>query len=249
MGGFFYFTRLFHPPSDDNDRLKGRVGFMILKIIGIIFAIFISLLTLAVFTKMKVDVMYTFRDKKQQLIIYIQALFGVFRYRIHIPKNMSSKGLTENNEIRTEEKPLAEDDEEEIMKPLKNVQNHFERTKKLYEVAKKFLKKVDICQLEWKTSIGLNDAAKTGIAGGAAWALKGSVLGIIGAYFTIKTEPLLMITPVYNRTVMETFIRCIFKVRIGHAILAGIKILSILRKNKASVPAQTITEQKNEQKG
>ncbi len=95
----------------------------------------------------------------------------------------------------------------------------------MHGIVKTFLKKISVKQFEWHTLIGIGDAAHTGVISGAIWAIKGSIIGMLSHYLNFKEMPHIMVTPHFQAVVSQTKIKCIFQFRIGHAILAGLKLI------------------------
>ena len=89
-----------------------------------------------------------------------------------------------------------------------------------------FLKKVRVTKLEWYTAVGTGDAALTGMLTGAIWTVKGSIIGLISHYFLhSKSVPVMSVQPYFQMKVAQTTFKCMLQFRIGHAIVAGIKII------------------------
>ncbi|WP_230199780.1 DUF2953 domain-containing protein [Bacillus andreraoultii] len=195
----------------------------------ILIVLILFLFVVAIFTRIKIDTTYKFQPHEQRATIFIKAFFGLFRYRIEIP----SEKLKAKNEIQSskhDEGTGQHDDEEDLssFEPIKQVLHHIHE---LYDILKEFFKKVRIVEFEWKSAIGTGNAASAAIIAGAGWAFKGNVIGIISNYFSLKVYPKLEITPVFNRATSETYLRCMIQVKVGHAILAGIKLLRFWKKN------------------
>ena len=57
---------------------------------------------------------------------------------------------------------------------------------RLHVIVRKFFKKVSVKRFEWHSMIGVGDAAHTGMATGALWAIKGSIVGLIKSLFKIE---------------------------------------------------------------
>lgn len=77
----------------------------------------------------------------------------------------------------------------------------------------------------WKTSLGIGDAAATGIGGGFLWAVKGILLCIMkktvsGENCKIEID----VTPVFDRETIKTEFDCIFHLRTGYIIIACIRL-------------------------
>ncbi|WP_010678427.1 DUF2953 domain-containing protein [Bacillus timonensis] len=92
-------------------------------------------------------------------------------------------------------------------------------------ILKSFLKKISITKLEWHSHIGVGDAAHTGVITGIGWSIKGTIVGVISHYLSLKTDPDYSITPSFQRAVSETRLRCMIHFRIGYAMVAGIRMI------------------------
>lgn len=205
-----------------------KVFFMILVILIVLI---LFLFIVAIFTKIKIDMTYKFQPHEQRATIFIKAFFGLFRYRIEIPSEKLRKNKESEMQINEHDEETNQQDDEEGLssfEPIKQILHHIHE---LYDILKDFFKKVRIVDLEWKSVIGTGNAASAAIVAGAGWAFKGNVIGMISNYFLLKVYPKLEITPVFNRATSETYLRCMIQVKVGHAILAGIKLLRFWKKN------------------
>ncbi|HAQ08870.1 MAG TPA: hypothetical protein DCR24_15690, partial [Bacillus bacterium] len=57
------------------------------------------------------------------------------------------------------------------------------------------------------------------------WSVKGGLIGVLSHYMKLKDMPVISITPNFQYAITQTSFKCIFQVRVGHAILAGIKLV------------------------
>jgi hypothetical protein len=73
--------------------------------------------------------------------------------------------------------------------------------------------------------IGIGDAVYTGVAAGALWSIKGSIIGLLSNYLRMKEMPKLMVQPNFQQMITSTDLSCMFQFRIGYAILAGLKLV------------------------
>lgn len=221
---------------------------IILKIIGIMIVILVFLLMILIFTKLKIDCTYKFEPKEQWATIQIKALFGLFRYRIKIPSEKINRQKQADHGDKGMNGMVQETDNEDGLSSLAPIKQLLPHLQELYKILKSFLKKLQIIQFEWKSAIGTGDAASSAIACGAGWTLKGNVIGVISHYFTLKVYPDMQITPVFNHIASQTYLRCMIQIRIGHAILAGMKLLKYWRQvSEAYADYKTMqTESKRE---
>lgn len=80
-------------------------------------------------------------------------------------------------------------------------------------------------KLEWCSEFGLADAACTGVAAGLAWSLKSAVLTAVSAYTHLETVPRIRVRPNFQKAFLHTLFDCIFEIRIGHIMIAGLKAI------------------------
>jgi hypothetical protein len=125
------------------------------------------------------------------------------------------------------------------MKTLKNTKEFIQRVFQLNIIVRKFFEKVSVKQFEWHTMIGVGDAAQTGIIAGAIWTLKGSIVGLLSHYLKLKQIPNLSVTPQFQLALIQTRLSCIFQFRIGHAILAGLKLIKFWKGGRQHIKANT----------
>nr|WP_275582022.1 DUF2953 domain-containing protein [Bacillus ectoiniformans] len=112
-------------------------------------------------------------------------------------------------------------------------------------VARRFLKKVIIKEVKWKTAAGSRDAALTGVAAGSIWMVKSSLLGVASQVVKMKQMPMMHVAPVFGQNILQTEFFCILTLRPGYAIVAGIKILKRWRGTRAklySTPLRLLTK-------
>lgn len=78
-------------------------------------------------------------------------------------------------------------------------------------------------KLEWSSEFGTADAAHTGVIAGLVWSLKSAVFTAISAYTHLETKPHIHVRPNYQKAFFRTLFDCIFEIRIGYIMIAGLK--------------------------
>ncbi len=157
--------------------------------------------------------------------------FGLIKYTINVPMvavDDETPGIVfkkeQQSNIQTGEK--RKKDKFSIHNLIKNIQDAKKILQKIIDmvpILRNFLKKISVSKFEWHSHIGVGDAAQTGIITGLGWSLKGTLVGIMSHYLTLKTHPDYSITPSFQVPVSETRFTCMIHFRIGHAIVAGVK--------------------------
>lgn len=211
---------------------------ILFKIIAWILIVLFLFIFISLFTKLTIDLTYKFDPNDQRLVVLIKALFGLIRIRMDIPElndTNTEKQKSEKTDPSLDKNFTDIDsiDEDEALKAYRPIKYWMKNINELYKVVKKSLKKVRITQLVWKSAIGTGDAATTGIISGVGWSFKGTVIGMLSYYFSLKVQPQLEIRPIFNRKISNTYVKCIFQVRAGQAILAGLKIFKLWKKMKS----------------
>lgn len=86
--------------------------------------------------------------------------------------------------------------------------------------------KVHFERLYWVTRVGFEDAAVTAIAVGTYWAVKSYIISALWhKHDHASFSPIVKVMPIYNQEIFHTDFECIFSVRLGHIIGAGIRLL------------------------
>lgn len=192
-------------------------------------------------TKVKVYLQYQHHNDDDHLKIQFKIWFGLIKYKIELPL---IKIDDDSPTIVVKQKKSEREQESSMNKETKqfsydDLLNSFMDMKELLvhiisfnSIVRKFLKKVAIKKIEWHTTVGVNDAAYTGMIAGAFWAIKGGIIGMISHFLKLQTVPNITITPQFQLAISQTFISCMIQFRIGHAMLAGIKIIKYWKGGK-----------------
>ncbi|WP_053218902.1 DUF2953 domain-containing protein [Virgibacillus senegalensis] len=94
-----------------------------------------------------------------------------------------------------------------------------------------FISKVSIHQLSWKSKLGLADARATGIAAGAGWGIKYSLVAWIRSHVKRISGEEIEIQPLFQQKNLYTEAECNFSFRLGKAI----RLIRLISKQLSSV--------------
>ncbi|WP_210364916.1 DUF2953 domain-containing protein [Bacillus sp. REN3] len=198
-----------------------------------IMLIALFVLTLLI-TKLKVYVDYYHAKDNDHLKILMKAWGGILRYKVEIPViKIDDDSPTLIAEEKVEAGPKGSKkkqktdqlDKTDLLNSIKDFKTLLAHVVGFHKIVRNFLKKVSLSQLEWHTVIGVGDAAATGTVTGAFWAVKGGIVGILSRYMKMKDMPVMTVTPNFQQAISQTRFKCMIQVRVGHAILAGIKMV------------------------
>jgi hypothetical protein len=204
-----------------------------LKWLVFILIILLFLFILIIFSKITIYLNYYHHKDDDNLKVEMRLWFGLIRIKKQIPlikvddnspsvilkESEKSNEETENNEKIKQITP------QKLINSLKNFREILEHVFQLNSIVKNFLKKVTIQRFEWQSAIGVGDAVYTGVAAGALWSVKGAIIGVLSNYLRMKEMPKIMVQPNFQQMVTSTDLLCMFQFRIGHAMLAGLKIV------------------------
>ncbi|MCD8508681.1 MAG: DUF2953 domain-containing protein [Bacillus sp. (in: Bacteria)] len=199
--------------------------------------IFLLLLPLVLLIKIKIFASYEHNGRDDELTLQIQVLRFI-KYKVQVPLLAVDD---ESASIVYEEKrqsPLGEKQIKEKFTVHRFIDDvkHFQRLLKhvvgFHTIVRKFMQKMSVNEFYWATQLGTGDAAITGSATGAIWAIKGNVLGILTNYMKIKTMPEIYVNPDFQQMLLKTSFKCMVSFRLGHAMLAGLKVLRHWKKGK-----------------
>lgn len=211
--------------------------------------ILLFLFILIICTKLTISINYYHHNDNDDLKIEIRIWFGLIKYKINIPLIkidddspsviVKSQEQKEQPSDKTTDKKVNQITPSDVINHLKTAKDLFEHVFNLHVVIRKFFGKVSIKQFEWHSLVGLGDAAYTGTLTGAIWAIKESIVGVLSHYLKLKEMPNITVTPQFQIAIIQTQLTCIFQFRIGHAILAGLKIIKFWRGRRPHFKTKT----------
>lgn len=195
---------------------------------------FIILSTLIMVTKLKVLFYIYHGNDNDHVKVQFKAWFGLIKYKIEIPlvkvdDNSPTLVVKEKKTAGPQENTTKEETKQfsaqELFASLHDTKELVSHIVSLHRIIRNFLGRISIRKLEWHTVVGIGDAAHTGMLTGAIWAVKGSIIGLISHYIKLKAVPDITITPHFQYAISQTAFSCMIHFRVGHAMLAGIKLI------------------------
>ncbi|PLR68417.1 DUF2953 domain-containing protein [Bacillus sp. UMB0893] len=188
---------------------------------------------------MKITVIFDLKHvgDDDEIKVKFKAIFGILKYTIKIPlvkvdPNGPNILIKEEKKMGGTSEPKEIDEKispNDMLASIKDFKELTEHIVHLNKIVRKFLSHVQISKFKWHSQLGTGDAATTGMIIGPGWTLKGSVVGIISSYMKLKSRPNLSIEPNFYQKSSKTNLSCMLHFRIGHAIVAGIRLLKYWR--------------------
>jgi hypothetical protein len=217
-----------------------RAGIFLLGwiIVGSIALIFLLILI----TPISISLFYGRIGENDHVAVEVTAWFRLIRWKYELPivKLTTSRNGPElvARVVKTGARTQGNQEEvkdvtgREIQKWRRAMQDFLERVENLQPVLKQMMKRIRCTRLEWHTSLGLGGAAETGALIGVAWGVKSALIGVFSHGVSLRTVPRLSVQPHWNRQIIRTQIRCDLHFWLGHALIAGLRILFRLRKDR-----------------
>jgi hypothetical protein len=196
------------------------------------------LVLIILFTKVKIFLDYFHGNDNDHFKVTIKAWGGLIKFKIEVPVvkiDDNSPTIIAEQKVKSgpdenmKQQKTTQVDKNDLLDSLHDFKQLITHIAGFHKIIRLFLKKVTIRNIEWHTMVGVSDAAATGVITGAFWAVKGGVIGLLSNYMKMKEMPVMTITPSFQQTVSITSFKCMIQVRVGHAILAGIKLVKYWR--------------------
>ncbi|MFD1955783.1 DUF2953 domain-containing protein [Paenibacillus thailandensis] len=178
-----------------------------------------------------------------EISLKVKALFGLVRYRFRVPM-MKLGGLfvtvREESESDLPWKHAFEQNKDDIDKgsidsALQNWGTLLQLFRHLELWLRRALKRVDIVEWRWHTTVGAGDAMWTAMTTGAVWSVKTSLLGFLSQLVRLKTEPEMSVQPDYQQASFRTDWLCTAKLSLWDAVAIGLQLAARLKKSKTSI--------------
>ena len=115
---------------------------------------------------------------------------------------------------------------------------HWQALKSIFDEAKPVLRKLGhralFRRLQVKLTVGTSDVVTTGIAYGTTWAVTMGIIGSITYWARFSQKPTVHVNADFQKATVEGSAECIVEIRLGYAILAGLRLLRVWRSVKAA---------------
>lgn len=183
----------------------------------------------------KVNIYFHKAGGDDQLVIKLMALKGLWGYKLEVPQGQWFLGdllpfLYIKSEVESHTGSQLGQEEVKIQRLptwyipyLSKLFPVIKKIGKLLSIQKLLYKSAIIQQLKWHTEIGLKDAASASILYGIIWGIKNFIFVNIYRNARIKfAYPDYRVSVNYLKEVMHLEFNCIFTIRTGHIILAGV---------------------------
>lgn len=210
---------------------------------------FVMIFLLIYFTTVRIQIEYKRASENDYVHIEAGIWFGLIRLKFNIPL-LQLQSLV--NGVRGEEEVASATPEapakkskfkltpKEVYRYIRRLYRLRNQVHNLNQIARQTLKKIRCEQFEWYTRVGVGDAASTGVLTGVIWGIKTTFVGLLSRYVTLRTTPRMNVVPAFQGQNLDTRFSCILRLRIGNAIIAGIRILFKFKKGREGIWQNTL---------
>lgn len=201
-------------------------------------------------SNLKLKLEYKRHDENDNIYLEAGLWFGLITFKYNIPLVQLQSLI---NGVKVEQKIAPSDADapkvhrgrfaitrRKVIRTLQTLLRFHITFFDLMLVAKRILKHVKCEKLEWYTRIGVGDAPATAVITGMVWGVKSMIIGFISNLLILRTIPRLNVVPEYQGSSIDTHFICIVRLRIGHAIIAGTRILYKSRKGREGLWQTTL---------
>lgn len=200
------------------------------------------------FSPIAVHLTYSRLQGDDKLKLTVKVLYGMISFKFKVPL-MRFQGLLKGFSVKTdtdykepdkkdfEPNPTRHINKDEIVDFYLKLKHAVRHTFGMVDWLKETMSMVHFTQLDWTTRIGIGDAADTAITTGLIWGIKSSTLGYLFQFLHLDAKARINVVPMYNQTLFTTECLCIAKIRLGHAIIAGLHLLVRILRVKGGIKA------------
>lgn len=194
---------------------------IIFAIVALILLIILALLMLP----MHAGIEYLHSGGSQKLLLHLHCLGIPIKIRIPLGDKKNQKKESKKTEDKKQKEKLTFTRFKKICSGISEA--YSESKNDIKEVLSDLRQKIEFKTVMFRVHFGLSDAAKTGIATGAAWASSSCLVSVINQMFGIRKIDL-DVAPDFNRECFNLHIKSILILRPVHIISIGLKVFKIV---------------------
>ncbi|MFC5403864.1 DUF2953 domain-containing protein [Cohnella soli] len=196
-------------------------------------AVVIALIAIACVSRIRVRVRYSRIGELDQLVVIVQALYGIVSRQVVVPTlKLEKRGIVYAEKPKGEiagsqgqqsakKRMFGIGTLKRNRKALKTIMRSTTRFKRW---AKYALKKIECTRWRLDFRVGTGDAVSTAIVVGLLWAVSGCATGAASHFLRLKTVPHGEVVPNYSTKEFAVVWEADFAIRMGSAFAAVMKL-------------------------
>lgn len=198
--------------------------------------IIVFLIILIAISSVNINLKFIKQDEKNEGIIKIKMLYGLIKFKKEINEfkvttKKDNGDVDEELEVEMKNDSGAKKEiDTDFANVRKNIETGIEAIRKYKRVINYIINRVNFHKLFWKTEVGFDDAALTGLAIGIINIFKSNIFVMFNNISFSPNNIYFKVIPNFNRETLKTNIHSIFRVKLGYIIIAGLKYLLLRKK-------------------
>jgi hypothetical protein len=204
--------------------------------LGLVITLVVSMIA-AVLSSIRIRFRYSHSGQLDQLVIIIQGLYGLLRYRATLPSIVihgwnivyREKSTGEMMGKHDEKQQKHKIGKEKVRRYIKSYRSLLHSTRDLLHWVRVTLKKVECTRWRLDFRVGTGDAPATAMLIGLLWTVSGCASGAVGQFLSLKTSPQSRIVPNYSNVEFTVVWEADFRMRLSAAIVSWIKLRRLKR--------------------
>jgi hypothetical protein len=198
-------------------------------LVGWILSALLLLLLIVAVTPLRIVISYGRVGSNDRLTLEVSAWFRLIRFAYELPV-LQVQGGEQGPELvarieKKEDASVKGIDLQKMKRLHRKYQQLLDRVHDFQPIAKRMMRRVQCREIEWHTTLGVGEAAGTGALTGLVWGAKSMLIAGFSRHISLRAVPRFSVQPVWNNRIIRTQFRCILTFRLGHAIIAGVRIL------------------------
>lgn len=186
----------------------------------------------ALASRIRVRVRYSRSGKLDQLVVVVQALYGLVHYQIVLPaivvkgwdivyRERAAAGTPVNRDEKRTRRKFGIGAIRRYWRSYRAIERS---TRRLRRWLRSALKKVECTRWRLDFRVGTGDAAETAVLTGLLWAVAGCASGVAGQFVTLATSPQSRIEPNYNEPEFNAVWEADFQIGAMAAMLSMLRL-------------------------
>ncbi|AEG15430.1 hypothetical protein Desku_1867 [Desulfofundulus kuznetsovii DSM 6115] len=177
---------------------------------------------------LNLELYYRRRGQDHCLYLVVSTWFDI-KYQL-IPRERLPKPAPGSKAVMKEPRGVLPEKEKKksaggTLKLFRRLMSYVHLGQRVWPALEFLLHRTELRRFEWRTLVGLPDAAHTGMAVGGLWSIKGAVLTALYRLVSKKSVlPEVAVVPHFTGSSFGLLIHCIFTVRLGHIMVTAVKL-------------------------
>jgi len=183
--------------------------------------IVLAVIILCLLVQLEIEIKILLKEGSNYSFIALRVFRGILRFRINLSIEKPNEDFYSLILRKTDSKLDKKTSLKEVFKLFNSNYKFFVQN---IDIIKYILSKIKVSNISLNLEIGTGDAAETAIISGAVIFIFSAIQSYVINRYSSKPQPI-RILPYFETKVFNMDLNCIIHLRIGHIIIAGIRII------------------------